>query len=123
MLYDYREAMREDVAAALDEMSEELAAIEDEDERREYAYDTLWTDDSVTGNGSGSYYCNTYKAESALCHNLDLLDEALAEFGYEGDALSKLLKQGAEAADVTIRCYLLSEILAEVLEERAALAS
>ena len=29
----------------------------------------------------------------------------------------KILKDGAEAADVTIRCYLLSECIAEALEE------
>ena len=70
--------------------------------------------DSVTGNASGSYTFNTYQAEENICHNLDLLGEALEEFGSGADYL---IHNGAEACDVTIRCYLLSECIAEALEE------
>lgn len=103
--YNYYEAVKEDIRNALEETEE-----------RDYdrLYEQLWIDDSVTGNGSGSYYCNSWKAEEAICHNLDLLGEALEMFccgpGY-------LMENGAEAADVTIRCYVLSECLSEVLEE------
>lgn len=79
---------------------------------KELRYD-LWTADSVTGNASGSYYCNAWKAEEALCHNWDLLADALEEFGGDTD----ILRQGPEACDVTIRCYLLGECLSEVLDE------
>lgn len=64
-------------------------------------------------NGSGSYTFNRYQAEEYICHNLDLLAEALEEFGGGAD----VLKDGAEAADVTIRCYLLGQAIAEALEE------
>ena len=82
------------------------------DELYEYLNDTLWAEDSVTGNGSGSYTFNTWQAEENLCHNTDLLGEALQEFGCD----SSYLEKGAEACDVTIRCYLLGGAISEVLE-------
>ena len=78
--------------------------------------DDLFIEDSVTGNGSGSYYCNTWKAEEALSHNWDLLVEALEAFGQDG---TDVLKQGAEWCDVTIRCYLLGQAIAAVLDDGA----
>ena len=74
----------------------------------------LWTCDYVTGNASGSYFCNSWKAESCLCHNMDLLAEAAAEFC--GD-LGEWVERGAEYCDVSIRCYLLGGAIAEALEE------
>ena len=47
-------------------------------------YDELWVADSVTGNASGSYYCNAYKAEEALAGNWELLAEALEDPSYAG---------------------------------------
>jgi hypothetical protein len=67
----------------------------------------------VTGNASGSYTFSTWQAEENLCHNLDLLGEALKEFGDGADFLEK----GAEACDVTIRCYLLGQAISEALDE------
>ena len=78
------------------------------------ANDILWVDDGVTGNGSGSYYFNTWKAEEALCHNWDLLAEACEEFGQD---IGEAFKQGVEACDVTIRCYLLGQAIAAALDE------
>lgn len=111
--YDYREAVTADI---LDYINEEidLAAFEDRDQLEQQLNDDLWVCDSVTGNASGSYYCNAWKAEEALCHNLDLLCEALTEFGCGADYL---VKNGAEAADVTIRCYLLGECIAAALDD------
>ena len=48
-----------------------------------------------------------------MCHNMELLADALQEFGNDLSYLEK----GAEACDVTIRCYLLSQAISEVLEE------
>lgn len=45
---------------------------------------------------------------------MDLLGEALSEFGSDPE---NLLKDGAEAADVTIRCYLLGGAISDVLDE------
>ena len=77
-------------------------------------YEDLFRDDSVTGNASGSYYCNSYKASEALNGNWDLLREALYEFGCED---VNPIEKGEEWCDVTIRCYLLSQAISEALDE------
>ena len=115
--YDYREAMHEDIKEAIEDgryySVEELKEM-GRDEAFNTLYDSLWMDDSVTGHASGSYTFSTYKAEENICHNMDLLGEALKEFGCGAD---HLIENGAEACDVTIRCYLLSKILFDVLDE------
>lgn len=112
MAYDYREAVKNDV---LEYINNEIN-FEDFDtleELEEHLNEVLFTEDSVTGNTSGSCTFSTYEAEENICHNLDLLGEALEEFGGGYD----ILKDGAEVADVTIRCYLLGECIAAALEE------
>lgn len=110
--YNYLEAVKEDVKEYIDNEIT-LKDFSDRDELEEKLNDDLWTDDSVTGNGSGSYTFNTYEAEENICHNLDLLAEACKEFGGEADFLEK----GAEWADVAIRCYLLGQAISEVLDD------
>lgn len=112
-MYDYREAVKADILQYItDEISfEDFDTL---DELEEKLNEELWTADSVTGNASGSYTFNTYEAEENMCHNLDLLVEALKAFGC---SVNYLTNNGAEAADVTIRCYLLSECIAAALEE------
>lgn len=112
-MYNYLEAVTADVVEYIkNEIN--LADYDSREELEEALNDELWTADSVTGNASGSYYCNAWKAEEALAHNWDLLAEALTEFGQDG---TDVLKQGAESMDVTIRCYLLGQAIAEALEE------
>ena len=110
--YNYLENIKADVKEYIDNEIN-LKDFSDREELEEKLNDTLWTEDSVTGNASGSYYCNSWKAEEALAHNWDLLAEAMKEFCCEVD----LLEKGAEWADVTIRCYLLGQAIGEVLEE------
>lgn len=110
--YDYLEAVREDVKSYIEENGIKVTS-ENREELEEQLNDDLFCNDSVTGNGSGSYTFNTWTAEEYLCHNLDLLAEACEEFGSSMD----ILKDGAEACDVTIRCYLLGQAIAEVLDE------
>ena len=116
MEYNYLEAMTEDVRDYIqDHFTEwEIAdKLQDRDGWEQELNDDLWTCDSVTGNASGSYYCNTWKAEEALAHNWDLLADAIDEFCGDTD----ILRQGAEACDVTIRCYLLGQAIAEALDK------
>ena len=110
--YNYLENIKADVKEYIDNEIN-LKDFSDREELEEKLNDTIWTEDSVTGNASGSYYCNSWKAEEALAHNWDLLAEAMKEFGCEVD----LLEKGAEWADVTIRCYLLGQAIGEVLDE------
>ena len=108
--YDYRECVREDVMNYIKE-HEIKVTTENRDEIQETLYDDMFISDSVTGNASGSYTFNTWRAEENLCHNMDLLKDACDEFGCEPKFDS------AEWCDVTIRCYLLGEVLSEVLDE------
>lgn len=110
--YDYLEAIKEDVLNYINE-NNIVVTSENRNEVEQDLNDTLFTCDSVTGNASGSYTFNTWTAEEYLCHNLDLLGEALREFG----SGVKYLENGAEACDVTIRCYLLGQAISEVLDE------
>lgn len=112
-MYDYRESVKQDILEYIKENTEYLKAS-DKDELEEELNDSLWTEDSVTGNASGSYTFNTYKAEENLNGNWGLLQEALEEFGC--DELNPIEK-GAEWGDVTVRCYLLSSCISEVIEE------
>lgn len=110
--YNYLEVVTEDAKTAILERMSEWE-FSDREELEKIANDELLTDDGVTGNRSGSYFCNTWKAEEAICHNWDILADAIAEFGGDTD----ILKQGAEVCDVTIRCYLLEEAISAALDE------
>ena len=110
--YNYLEQVTSDAKEAILECMDEWD-FNDRDELEQIANDELWADDSVTGNASGSYYCNAWRAEEAICHNWDLLKEAIDEFGSDID----ILKQGAESCDVTIRCYLLGQAIGAALDE------
>lgn len=110
--YDYFSHVCEDVRNYIEENGIEVNQ-ENREEIEQQLNDDLFVDDSVTGNGSGSYFCNAWKAEEAISHNLDLLAEAIDEFG----GSTNVLRQGPEAADVTIRCYLLSQAISAVLDE------
>lgn len=110
--YDYMAAVEDDIRNYLGENNIVITS-ENKEEMFEELSERLWVCDSVTGNASGSYTFSTWKAEEYLCHNFDLLAEACEEFGSKID----VLKDGAEACDVTIRCYLLSECLNNVLDD------
>lgn len=112
MGYNYLEAVKDDVREYIEDEIDftDYGTIED---LEQFLNDELFINDSVTGNASGSYTFNTWEAEENLCHNMELLADALQEFGNDLSYLEK----GAEACDVTIRCYLLSQAISEVLEE------
>ena len=74
------------------EMVDELESmIKDSDidftgKNRGEAYEALQDlafDHDMTGNRTGSYWCNELKAERALLGNFDLVQDALDEFGME----------------------------------------
>lgn len=113
-MYDYREAMTEDVKEWIKENIDLTEWTEDREGLEQQLNDDLWTEDSITGNASGSYYCNSYKAEESIAHNWDLLNEALDEFGENN---INVIEKGSEWADVTIRCYLLGSVISDVLDE------
>lgn len=119
-MYDYREAMKEDIKEYL-KNDAELSAndiIYMSDDARDSLYDDLWIVDSVTGNASGSYTFNSFKAGEYVKDNIDLCREALKEFCVDADTITeKFLEEDWEYFDVTIRCYLLGECLDTAIEE------
>lgn len=75
--------------------------------------DLMFDQDDVTGNGSGSYTFDTFKAEQNLMGNWDLLREAKEELQPNVDLIDK----GPEYCDVMIRCYLLDWCFNKALNE------
>ena len=118
MLYDYEATMKADILEALREQGITVTT-ENRDELEQSLYDDLWIDDAVTGNGSGSYFFNSYKAREAVLNGgMDHFINACSDFGIEAEEVGKhFLKEDWEWIDVTIRCYLLGQVLSEVLDE------
>lgn len=118
--YNYEDAMVEDIKMYIDynlDMSI-VANMNDLDELAEYLNETLWADDTITGNGSGSYTYNRLQAREYVLDNMDLLVEACDSFGIEADTIAKKFLDGEwEWMDVTIRCYMLSQAISIVLYE------
>ncbi len=117
-VYNYENKVRNDVINYGNEWlsyNNETVTENNIDDIRDRLYEAMWTSDSVTGNGSGSYTFNRWIAEENLCHNIDLFLEAAKEFSSD---IASLMEEGAEAMDVTIRCYLFSQFLNEFLDEK-----
>lgn len=114
MAYNYYEEMKDNINDVLN--WNEYDTLEYDE-----LYDAMFIDDYITGNGSGSYTFNSYKAKEYVMDNMDLLVEALEEFGEIEEIATIIKNREWERADVTIRCYLLGQVLYEVLEEREEL--
>ena len=76
-------------------------------------YEDLFVDDSVTGNGSGSYWFNSKKAEESLGEfiwdeDIVWLLEAM------GGNIENIVKRGPEVTDVIIRCEMLGQVEGDV---------
>lgn len=107
--YDYQEAIKDDIRDYL--KNKGVGYVDPYGDERQELEDEMFVADSVTGNASGSYTFSAWTAEENLCHNLDLLKEALESFEGEFEFTSP------ESNDVTIRCYLLNQCFTEVLEK------
>lgn len=110
-MYDYYEAVKEDVKNYIDNEIT-LSDYNGKDELAEYLEDDLWAEGSVTGNASGSYTFSRHEAEENLCHNWDILEEVAEDWG--SDNLDFF---NPEALDVAIRCHFLNDAISEVLDE------
>ena len=119
-MYDYKEAMKEDVGEYLkyDSSINFNDWMSDRAQIEQQLNDDLWTVDSVTGNASGSYTFNRVQASLYVLDNMDLLHEACFEFATDPETVGdRFLSEDWEWFDVTIRCYLLSQVIAEVLDD------
>lgn len=105
---DYIDAVTEDARQVIEygQYDNLIEGATDVDETTDEVRDELWTDDAVTGNGSGSYtFCRDTAAEYAGEVLFD--EDFIAECTSAGIDLGRLLADGPEAVDVTARCLAL----------------
>lgn len=111
-IYDYLSNEVKDVIDYLKDNKVNFTNI-DQDTIANRLNTQLFNEDSVTGNGSGSYTFNTVKAERNLVGNWELLHAAIAELDPSFNAVDR----GAEACDVLVRLYLLPTAISEALKQ------
>lgn len=110
--YDYFEAVKSDVQDRLGDY-DPRGDDESLEEYQERLYDSLWLDDSVTGNGSGSYTFNSARAKEYVLKGVEQVLEACREFDV---SFGEKIEAGEwEALDVITRCYYLSQAIGEVV--------
>lgn len=112
---DYYEEVKNDAIEAIDEQFDN--GYWDEDTEWDVVYDNLFVDDSVTGNGSGSYTFNAFKA----CENVsgaifdDRIIRALDNIGCDTEQIMHYVRNNdPESIDVCIRCAMLNEVYDEI---------
>lgn len=116
-MYNYLEAMKEDIKEYISNEIN-LADFADRDELESSLNDDLFTEDSVTGNASGSYTFSRAQAQEYVTDNIDLLKDACEEFGTDAASVGEwFLSDDWEKMDVTIRCYLLGQAISEALDD------
>ena len=91
---------------------------QDREEVEEHLNDDFWINDSITGNGSGSFTFNREEAKENVLEDADTLLNACTEFCVDTRTIGeKFLNEEWEWMDVTCRCYVLGQAIAEVLDE------
>ena len=120
MAYNYLEAVKDDIKQYVRD-NDILTEYDGPEEARDALNDELWVEDSVTGNGSGSYTFNRDQAKEYLFDSndgLNLLREAVSDFGIDAETVvDHFMSEDWEWFDVTIRCYVLGQAIDEALDE------
>lgn len=114
---EYYAAVLANSCEVADENFEEILEEHDNDfdDAWESFYDDIFIDDSVTDNGSGSYWFNSRKAEKSL--EGFLWDEDIVRLlGESGDSIESIISRGPEVTDVIIRCDMLGEVYSELYD-------
>ena len=116
--YNYYSAVADDVKNwIVDNYTATEVAAWDIDEAAERLNDDLWIEDSVTGNGSGSYTFSRAAARDYVLADPDTVADALRDFCVDADTLAeKFLSQDWEYFDVTARCYVLGAAITDALD-------
>ena len=111
--YDYKSEMVDELEVILKDSD-----ITFNGKNRGEAYEDLQDlafDRDITGNRTGSYWCNELKAERALLGNFDLVQDALDDFSMESIDSPELFS--GEHLDVLVREYLLPSVIDDVLDK------
>ena len=114
-MYDYYEAVKEDVLKYIEEEVDTDGI--DIEELETQLYNDLFTEDSVTGNASGSYTFSRAQAQEYVETNKDLVREMSSEFRCEEQVKNWWLSDDYESIDVSLRCYVLGSAIGSALEE------
>ena len=117
--YNYLEAVTNDAKQAILENLNDWDFADRED-LEEIANDSLWVDDSVTGNGSGRHTFNREAAKEYVTRSddgMDTLRDAVCDFDCEHEAFTAFLEENWEYFDVTSRCYLLGQAISAAIDE------
>lgn len=112
---DYYEEVKNDAIEAIDEQFDN--GYWDEDTEWDVVYDNLFVDDSVTGNGSGSYTFNAFKARENVSEAIfdDRIVCALDNIGCDAEQIMNYIRENdPESIDVCIRCAMLNEVYDEI---------
>ena len=110
--YNYKEEMIDELESMLQDSD-----INFDGKNRGEAFEELQDlafDRDLTGNRTGSYWCNELKAERALLGNFDLVQDALDDFGMESVDSPDLIS--GEHLDILVREHLLPAVIDEVLD-------
>lgn len=120
-MYDYLEAMKEDVKKWINDNKDSIDKVGSLDELKEQLNDDLWADDDITGNGSDAGYpMDDAEMREAVHENSELCKDALLDFGTTSDKIAEKFLEGDYVFfDATIRCYLLAQAIDEVVDENA----
>lgn len=119
--YNYKQAVKDSIYDYIIEneidLSQRVGANKQELEDYEnYLYELVLNDDSVTGNMTGSFFCDTYKAEECLSHNLAEFCSALDYWEIPSFDIIRFLNN-PELMDVLIRMTYVREVVCEIVKE------
>lgn len=114
-MYDYYEAVKEDVLKYIEEEVDTDGI--DFKELETQLYDDLFTEDSVTGNASGSYTFSRAQAQEYVEENKDLVREMCNEYNCKQKIMENWFDDDYESIDVSLRCYVLNSAISAALEE------
>lgn len=117
-IYDYCEAVRKDVKEYIESHYTKEEFEQDMKEFSNYSdwlYDEMFDEESVTGNEANPYAKSKEEADRYLYGNYELILDAY-DFEYNGQIPDKSLRT-PEIIDNVVRCYVLNEIISDILNE------
>ena len=110
-MYDYKEAIMKDIAEFFEENPEAVKLCPTDT----LMFSMLIDEDSITGNRTGSYFSNAFKAREALRGNEELYEDAVDAMGTNDDY--KEYFSNPESADVLVRMFVISENMNEIFKK------
>lgn len=111
--YDYMKAILSDLRVFVAEKIDRKQWFNNPDGLGRYLCARCCIADEVTGGNSETYFKDVWQAEEAICHNMDLLADAVYCFA----SSYRTVIEDPEYADVLIRQYLLDKAVETIIRE------